>query len=463
MTEPTHRPQAPGAEEGPVTRFLRATEIDPRLLGMVGALALIWLAFEAYSTLVLGRPSMLLGAAQLDANGFITPRNLWNLSVQTSYIGIMATGMVLVIITRNIDLSVGSIMGMVGMYMGLLQVEWLAPALGMGHPSIWIITVIFGIAMGTLIGAFQGVLIAFLGIPSFIVTLGGLLVWRGAAFLVAGGKTIAPLDDTFSLIGGGSFGSLGTTGSWIFAVIACVFVILAFVNARKARRRHGFAMRPVWAETFVIGLVCTVIIGATAVVNSYIWPRGNITKYYAALGQEPPACAASNDTINTGVCATFGHGFAYPVLIMIAVAIFMTILMTQTRFGRYVFAIGGNPEAASLSGINTRAMTVKIFALMGGLAGIAAVIGSARQNSATNAMGNLDELYVIAAAVVGGTSLAGGVGTIYGAIIGALILTSLQTGMVLIGFGDGSYQRIVIGIALVLAVWLDIVYRKRIK
>jgi D-xylose transport system permease protein len=463
MTETPHRPQAPGAEEGPVARFLRATEIDPRLLGMVGALALIWLAFEAYSTLVLGRPSMLLGAAQADANGFITPRNLWNLSVQTSYIGIMATGMVLVIITRNIDLSVGSIMGMVGMYMGLLQVEWLAPALGMGHPSIWIITVIFGIAMGTLIGAFQGVLIAFLGIPSFIVTLGGLLVWRGAAFLVAGGKTIAPLDDTFSLIGGGSFGSLGTTGSWIFALIACVFVVLAFVNARKARRRHGFAMRPVWAETFVIGLVCSVIIGATAVVNSYIWPRGNITKYYAALGQEPPACAASNDTINTGVCATFGHGFAYPVLIMIVVAIFMTILMTQTRFGRYVFAIGGNPEAASLSGINTRSMTVKIFALMGGLAGIAAVIGSARQNSATNAMGNLDELYVIAAAVVGGTSLAGGVGTIYGAIIGALILTSLQTGMVLIGFGDGSYQRIVIGIALVLAVWLDIVYRKRIK
>ncbi|MCA3437359.1 MAG: sugar ABC transporter permease [Rhodobacter sp.] len=463
MTESPHRPQAPGAEDGPVTRFLRATEIDPRLLGMVGALALIWLAFEAYSAIVLGRPSMLLGAAQADANGFITPRNLWNLSVQTSYIGIMATGMVLVIITRNIDLSVGSIMGMVGMYMGLLQVEWLAPALGMGHPSIWIITVIFGIAMGTLIGAFQGVLIAFLGIPSFIVTLGGLLVWRGAAFLVAGGKTIAPLDDTFSLIGGGSFGSLGTTGSWIFAVIACVFVVLAFVNARKARRRHGFAMRPVWAETFVIGLVCSVIIGATAVVNSYIWPRGNITKYYAALGQEPPACAGSNDTINTGVCATFGHGFAYPVLIMIAVAIFMTILMTQTRFGRYVFAIGGNPEAASLSGINTRSMTVRIFALMGGLAGIAAVIGSARQNSATNAMGNLDELYVIAAAVVGGTSLAGGVGTIYGAIIGALILTSLQTGMVLIGFGDGSYQRIVIGIALVLAVWLDIVYRKRIK
>jgi D-xylose transport system permease protein len=460
----THSPQVPN--EGGFTRFLRATEIDPRLLGMVGALLLIWVAFEAYSTFVLGRPSLLLGASQAEANGFLTPRNVWNLSVQTAYIGIMATGMVLVIITRNIDLSVGSIMGMVGMYMGLLQVEYLTPALGLGHPSIWIITVIFGITMGALIGAFQGVLIAYLAIPSFIVTLGGLLVWRGAAFLVAGGKTIAPLDETFSLIGGGSFGALGRTGSWIFGVIACLFVVWAFINGRKGRRKHGFALRPVWAEGFVIGLVCAVIIGATAMVNAYIWPRGNIQKYYASLGPngpELPECAKDNDTIYTDVCATFGHGFAYPVLILIAVAIFMTILMTRTRFGRYVFAIGGNPEAAALSGINTRAMTVKIFTLMGGLAGIAAVIGAARQNSATNAMGNLDELYVIAAAVVGGTSLAGGVGTIYGAIIGALILTSLQTGMVLIGFGDGSYQRIVIGIALVLAVWLDIVYRKRIK
>jgi len=449
--------------ESGTTRFLRLTEIDPRLLGMLGALLLIWVAFEAYAAFVLGRPSLLLGASQGEANGFLTPRNLWNLSVQTAYIGIMATGMVLVIITRNIDLSVGSIMGMVGMYMGLLQVEIMTPLVGLGHPSLWIVSVVFGIAMGTLIGAFQGVLIAFLNIPSFIVTLGGLLVWRGAAFLVAGGRTIAPMDETFSLLGGGSFGALGETGSWIFAVIACVFVVWAFINGRKSRQKHGFALRPVWAETFVIGLVCSVIIGATATVNSYIWPKGNIEKYYASIGQELPVCAQDNDTIYEGVCASFGHGFAYPVLIMIAVAIAMTILMTRTRFGRYVFAIGGNPEAAALSGINTRAMTVKIFALMGGLAGIAAVIGAARQNSATNAMGQLDELYVIAAAVVGGTSLAGGVGTIYGAIIGALILTSLQTGMVLIGFGDGSYQRIVIGMALVLAVWLDIVYRKRIK
>ncbi|NJK42417.1 MAG: hypothetical protein HC937_01285 [Aquincola sp.] len=192
MTDTPHASTSRAPNDGGLAKFMRATEIDPRLLGMVGALLLIWLAFEAYSTFVLGRPSMLLGASQAEANGFLTPRNLWNLSVQTAYIGIMATGMVLVIITRNIDLSVGSIMGMVGMYMGLSQVEYLTPALGLGHPSIWIITVIFGIAMGALIGAFQGVLIAFLNIPSFIVTLGGLLVWRGAAFLVAGGKTLRP-------------------------------------------------------------------------------------------------------------------------------------------------------------------------------------------------------------------------------------------------------------------------------
>ena len=166
----THTSQVP--HESGFNRFLRNTEIDPRLLGMLGALLLIWVAFEAYSAFVLGRPSLLLGAAQSEANGFLTPRNLWNLSVQTSYIGIMATGMVLVIITRNIDLSVGSIMGMVGMYMGLLQVEYLTPAVGLGHPSIWIVSVIFGVAMGTLIGAFQGVLIAFLNIPSFTVQAG---------------------------------------------------------------------------------------------------------------------------------------------------------------------------------------------------------------------------------------------------------------------------------------------------
>jgi D-xylose transport system permease protein len=337
------------------------------------------------------------------------------------------------------------------MYAGLLQAEWLPPLLGLGNPSIWIIAVVFAIALGALIGTLHGVLIAYLAIPSFIVTLGGLLVWRGMAFLASKGRTISPMDTNYALIGGGPYGAIGATGSWIICAIACAGIIWALMSGRSARRLHGFALRPIWAETFVGALSCGLVIGATMVVNSYGWPVGILRNYYAALGQEVPENAF------------IAHGFAYPVLILAFVTLAMTVLMTRTRFGRYVMAIGGNPEAAALSGINTRAMTVKIFALMGALAGIAAIIASARLNSATNALGDLDELLVIAAAVVGGTSLAGGVGTIYGAIIGALVLVSLQTGMVLIGFGDGSYRKIVIGVALVLAVWLDIVYRKRIK
>jgi D-xylose transport system permease protein len=438
MTDTSHRPQTQ-EKDGPIAAFLRATELDPRLIGMVGALFMIWVGFHLYGALVLGDGS------------FLTPRNLWNLSVQTASIGIMATGMVLVIITRNIDLSVGSIVGVTGMYMGLLQVEWLPQWLGLGHPAIWVVTVIFGIAMGALIGAFQGGLIAYLSIPSFIVTLGGLLIWRGVAFLASDGRTISPVDATFQLIGGGPFGAVGATGSWIVAAIAGAGVLWMIVNGRANRKLHGFPLRPVWAEVFMAALGLGLIIGATMVVNAYPWPKGILKQYYEALGQEVPADAF------------ISHGYAYPVLILLVVAIGMTILMTRTRFGRYVFAIGGNPEAAALSGINTRAMTVKIFALMGALAGLSGVIASARLNSATNALGDLDELYVIASAVVGGTSLAGGVGTIYGAIIGALVLVSLQTGMVLIGFGDGSYRKIVIGAALVLAVYLDILYRKRIK
>jgi D-xylose transport system permease protein len=439
MSDTPHPPQINTSGETGFARFLKATEIDPRLLGMVGALLLIWAAFHAYGALILGEGT------------FLTPRNLWNLSVQTASIGIMATGMVLVIITRNIDLSVGSIVGVVGMYAGLLQVEWLPPSMGLGNPAIWIIAVVFGITLGVLIGAFHGGLIAYLAIPSFIVTLGGLMMWRGIAYLASSGRTISPVDERFALLGGGPYGSIGSTGSWVLCAIACAAIIWAILRGRAARKLHGFAMRPVWAEYFVGGLSSAIIVIATLVVNAYPWPKGILKDYYASIGQEVPEGAF------------IAHGFAYPVIIMVVVVLAMTVLMNQTRFGRYVFAIGGNPEAAALSGINTRAMTVKIFALMGGLAGVAAVIASARLNSATNALGDLDELMVIAAAVVGGTSLAGGVGTIYGAIIGALVLVSLQTGMVLIGFGDGSYRKIVIGVALVLAVYLDIIYRKRIK
>lgn len=433
MTDtPPTRVDTKQASGNPLARLLKATEIDTRLLGMLGALLLIWLGFHLYGAVVNGN------------GAFLTPRNLWNLSVQTSSIGIMATGMVLVIITRNIDLSVGSVIGVTGMAMGLLQVEILPQIMGIGHPLIWVITCVVGIFLGGLIGAFHGWLIAYRGIPSFIVTLGGLMVWRGMAFIANGGKTISPVDSTFALLGGGPYGTIGATGSWIFGILACLGVIWMLYNGRSQRIKHDFPLRPVWAEVLLGIIGCGAIIGAVLLMNAYPWPAGIVKQEGLAEGTIVP------------------HGFAIPVLILIGVGVLMTILMTRTRFGRYVFAIGGNPEAAALAGINTRWMTLKIFALMGMLTGLAAIIASARLNSATNALGTLDELYVIAAAVIGGTSLAGGVGTIYGAILGALVMQSLQSGMVLIGF-DAAIQRIVVGVVLVLAVYLDNLYNKRRK
>ena len=426
-------------EEGAVVRFLRATEIDSRLLGMIGALLLIWVGFHLYGQIFNG-----FGA-------FLTPRNLWNLSVQTSSIGIMATGMVLVIVTRHIDLSVGSILGFCAMTMAITQV-WILPQwLGLGHPAIWIIAVIVGIITGTLIGTFHGWLVAYRGIPAFIVTLGGLLAWRGMAFLLARGETISPVDANFALLGGGPYGAVGSFWSWVIGILACVGVAAVLMNGRRQRKRFGFPLRPVWAEWLLGVIGCGVILGFVILVNSYPWPRGIVRQYAQANNIEVPEGGLF-----------ISHGFAIPVLILIAVGIFMTFLTTRTRFGRYVFAIGGNPEAAELAGINTKWVTLKIFALMGALCGLSAVVASARLNSATNNLGTLDELYVIAAAVIGGTSLSGGIGTIYGAILGALVMQSLQTGMVLIGF-DAAIQQIVVGSVLVVAVWLDTVYRKRAK
>ena len=437
-TAPPHGlpPQDKG---GPLVRFLKATELDTRLLGMLGALALIWIGFHVY------------GAVFNGFGAFLTPRNLWNLSVQTSSIGIMACGMVLVIVTRHIDLSVGSVLGFCAVVMGVTQVYILPPLMGVGHPMIWIIAVVVGMIAGTFVGAIHGWLIAYRSIPAFIVTLGGLLVWRGVAFLITSGETISPVDQTFKLLGGGPYGAVGEVGSWIVGALGCIAVVVMVLNSRKQRTRFGFVTRPIWADYFIGGISCAAVIGSVLLVNSYPWPKGIVKRYVAETGIEVPA---------EGLFIS--HGFAIPVLILVVVVICMTILMQRTRFGRYVYAIGGNPEAATLSGINTKWMTVKIFALMGFLTGLSAVVASARLGSATNALGTLDELYVIAAAVIGGTSLAGGIGTIYGAVLGALVMQSLQTGMVLIGF-DAAIQQIVVGAVLVFAVYLDNLYRKNAK
>ncbi len=431
-TAPVDRPRT--NELGPVGSFLKATELDTRMLGMIGALLVIWLGFHVFSGGI-----------------FLTPRNLWNLSVQSSSIAVMATGMVLVIVTRNIDLSVGSILGFVGMIMGVTQAEVLPQYLDFGNPAIWVLALAAGIVVGVIIGGLQGYVIAYLGVPAFIVTLGGLLVWRGAAWWVTSGRTVAPMDATFRLMGGGPAGSIGATWSWIIGVVACLAVLLLLYVGRNQRKRFDFPLRPVWAEFFLGAVGCGVILGAVGVANSYPWPIGIVRRY----------AADNNLTIPDGGLF-IAHGIAIPVLIAIGVGIVMTFLSTRTSFGRYVFAIGGNPEAAELAGINTRWVTMKIFMLMGGLAAIGAAISTARLNAATNAQGTLDELLVIAAAVIGGTSLAGGSGTVAGAMLGAVLMQSLATGMILLGV-DTPLQNIVVGLVLVVAVWLDTIYRRRVQ
>jgi D-xylose transport system permease protein len=407
------------------------------MLGMIAALVLIWVGFNIYTVVQTGESL------------FLTPRNLWNLSVQTSSIAIMATGMVLIIVMRHIDLSVGSIIGFVSTIIGVAQVHILPVYLGLENPAIWIIAVVLALALGAAIGAFHGSLVAYLGIPAFIVTLGAQLFWRGAAWWVTTGQTISPLDDRFALIGGGPQGSIGATWSWALALLACAAIVFSLYAGRQRRARFRFPQRPMWAEYTIGAIGCLLVVGATAIVNAYPWPE-RVAAAYAEANHIP--VPEGGLFISTG--------YAIPVLIALVIGVAMTFLARRTRFGRYVYAIGGNPEAAELAGINTRRITVLVFALMGGLAAIAACIDSARLDSATNVLGQFDELYVIAAAVIGGTSLAGGVGTIYGAIIGALVIQSLQSGMVLLGF-DSAYQQMVVGVVLVGAVGIDTFYRRR--
>jgi D-xylose transport system permease protein len=222
MTEaPAPAAEARPSYSHPLTGFLKATELDTRLLGMIGALLLIWIAFHV-----------------LSGGLFLTPRNLWNLSVQSSPVAIMAAGMVLVIVTRNIDLSVGSMLGFIGMIMGVVQADLLPKLIGFEQPAIWILTLAAGLLLGVVLGAFQGFVIAYLGIPSFIVTLGGLLVWRGAAWWVTSGQTVAPLDARFRLMGGGPEGSIGAAWSWVVGVIACVAVVLVLAHGRTVSWRR---------------------------------------------------------------------------------------------------------------------------------------------------------------------------------------------------------------------------------
>jgi len=454
------------AEEGAVTRFFRATEIDTRMIGMVAALLVIWVGFDIYSGIL--RPN-----EGLFGGSFLTPRNLWTLSVQTASIAVMSTGMVLLIVMRQLDLSVGSMLSTIAVATGVLQVFQLGPWLGVGNEGIWIIAVLFALVLGALIGTFNGVLTAYAGIPAFIVTLGGLIAYSGVAWALIRGETVAPMDKTFKLIGGnGPLASIGPFWSWVLAFAACALLVLGLLNGRRQRRRVKFPQRPVWAEVFLAIVGSAAILGVTAIVNAYPWAPKVIETYAKDNGIAIPAgvedrtgdaiCMAGEAVVRCNEGLVYYTGYAIPVLIALAVGFLMTFLASRTSFGRYVYATGGNPEAAELSGINTKRLTVQVFMLMGILVAISAIITSARLDAATNSLGQLNELYVIAAVVIGGTSLAGGVGTIYGAMLGALLMQSLQSGMTLLNF-ESAYKDMVVGTVLVAAVFVDQIYRRRVK
>ena len=365
-----------------------------RSYGMVLALIVVWIIFTVVTDGI-----------------FLTPRNFSNLIRQTAVTGILAAGMVMVIITGQIDLSVGSLVGLSGMAAVLTQafLHWgLVPSL------------LMALAVGLVVGAFQGWLTAYAQIPSFIVTLGGLLAWRGAAKGISGGNTYPIEVESFKSIG----------QAYLPAVVGFVLMALGVAGTvwlvwsrNRARRKHGLEAWSGVSVALRMIVPSVLIVGFVAALNAYA-------------------------------------GVPVPVLILVLIALTGTFVTGNTRFGRYLYAIGGNPEAARLSGINLRSHVLMTFALLGALAGIAGVIYTARVGSAGPDAGTLLELDAIAACVIGGASLMGGRGTVFGACLGALFMVSLDNGMSLKNVPD-FIQDIVKGGILVTAVGLDILGRKR--
>ncbi len=372
-----------------------------RAYTMVFALVVIWLYFH-FST---GRI-------------FLEPRNFSNLMRQTSVTGVLAVGMLMIIVTGQIDLSVGSVVGLAGGIAAICQ-GWLGWGL---VPSL-----AAGIAVALAIGAAQGGLTAYLNIPAFIVTLGGLLAWRGVILGLSKGETIPLRLQAFKSIGQDYVGPLV---GWVLAALAVAAIVWMTVSRNRARARHGLAAPGLVPTIIRIVLPAAVVVWFIYMMNSYEIAPGRFA------------------------------GIPIPVLILLAVALGGAFLTQNTTFGRYLYAIGGNPDAARLSGISIRKHLLAVFCLMGVLAGVAAIIYTARVGSASPDAGQLLELDAIAACVIGGTSLMGGRGTVFGAIVGALIMSSLDNGMSLKNVAPYT-QNIIKGAILVAAVGLDMAGRKR--
>ena len=416
MSQPTNEPKvnrppvtadvAPVASEAEVVRQTRLGGLKIptdalRAYTMLFALVLIWIAFQwATDGLFLG------------------PRNFSNLMRQAAVTGVLATGMLMVIVAGQIDLSVGSVVGLAGGVAAITQ-GWYGWGL---VPSL-----AAGIATGLLIGAAQGALVAYLNIPAFIVTLGGLLAWRGAILGLSKGETIPVVLPGFKAIGQDY---VAPAIGWALAAVGVAAVAWAAYRRASARRRYGLEAQSTAATALRVVLPAAAIVGFVYWMNSYELAPGRFA------------------------------GIPIPVFILLAVALTGAFLTQNTTFGRYLYAIGGNPDAARLSGISLRRHILAVFCLMGALSGVASIIYTARVGSGAPDAGVLLELDAIAACVIGGTSLMGGRGTVCGALLGALIMASLDNGMSLENVQPYT-QQIVKGAILVAAVGLDMAGRKR--
>lgn len=351
---------------------------------------------------------------------FLTAENLYNIAQQTAVVGIVASGMALIIVARQIDLAVGSLLGAVGVLMAWLQ-----------YTQGWSVgaSLLAGLAFALLVGLFQGWLSAVIGIPSFVVTLGGLVSLRGVAFLVADGKTQPVTEPWLLALGGGLDGSLGERGSWLLGAALIALIWGWQVVQRRALVRAGGT--PDGKAGLIPGVLGTLaVIAVVAVFNAY-----------RIEGQEQ------------------GQGLPLPLVIWAAVVIVLAFIAKHTRFGRYVYAIGGNPDAARLAGIPVRRVMIQLNLLLAALVALAAVVAMARLNAGTNSMGTGMELTVIAAAVIGGVSLAGGSGSVAGTVLGALIIQSIDSGLLLTDVSIG-WRMVVLGQVLVAAVVFDRVVQK---
>jgi D-xylose transport system permease protein len=352
---------------------------------------------------------------------FLTAENLYNIAQQTAVVGIVASGMALIIVARQIDLAVGSLLGAVGVLMAWLQYT-------QGWPVV--ASLFAGLALALLVGLFQGWLSAVIGIPSFVVTLGGLVSLRGVAFLVADGKTQPVTEPWLLALGGGLDGSLGERGSWLLGIGLVALLLGWQATQRRAQQRAGGVPGNARHELLKAGLAVFAVFGTVAVFNAY-----------RIEGQEQ------------------GQGLPLPLVIWVAVVLLLGFVAKHTRFGRYVYAIGGNPDAARLAGIPVKRVMIQLNLLLAALVALAAVVAMARLNAGTNSMGTGMELTVIAAAVIGGVSLAGGSGSVGGTVLGALIIQSIDSGLLLTDVAIG-WRMVVLGQVLVAAVVFDRVVQK---